>query len=141
MDPIPLSSVIVRYRALAQLIGFGTYGMTRHCGPLAGRRCGQDVHLSVSGPVGEFVQEAVAASARVAGQHDRGVQVPEAPAGDADLEVAVPRQPPRLGDADLITQVGLEAIGSVPAVISTRTSACRTCESPLTLAPRPAGPR
>jgi len=49
--------------------------------------------------------------ARVAELRDRGVQVCEAPAGEPDLEVAVPRQPPRLGDADLVTQVGLEAIG------------------------------
>jgi hypothetical protein len=34
--------------------------------------CGQDVHLSVAGPVDEFVQDAVAASAGVAGQHYLG---------------------------------------------------------------------
>ena len=49
--------------------------------------------------------------AGVAELRDRGVQVCEAPAGEADLEVAVPRQPPRLGYAGLVTQIGLEAIG------------------------------
>jgi hypothetical protein len=84
-------------------------------------------------------------TASVAELRHHSVQVGETPAGEPYLEVAVACQPPRLRDAGLGAKARLEAVGSTPAVIRTRTSASTAPafaarrELPFTPVPGPGG--